>query len=158
MRLIYAILAAITCVVAIQATQRPAEVYSQRPVVDYDIGPDSPTQVNLEATTLVVYSAEWCLPCQMMKPMLRQLKREGYKIVILDVDKIQRGEQEDKYKAKKTGVVPEIIWWEDGKVVKRDTGYQTRIKILKVLRLPDDRESRGELVDGSGDRLPPDNG
>lgn len=150
----YAALVAIACCLAFSPAYAQTEVSPLSPTADQDSGSDG------TAETLVVYSASWCVPCQMMKPTLLQLKREGYKIVILDVDKVRTGEQEDKYKVKKTNMVPEVVWWDDGKVVKRATGYQTRAKILKVLVHPEGepgvRTPVVRFIDRLRDRLSPD--
>lgn len=145
MRFCYGVLVAIACCLTVQTNVTQGQVPEVGTVANYDLGQHSATEDFVapdgKASTLVVYSAVWCGPCQAMKPTLLQLKREGYKIVILDIDKVSSGEQVDQYKVKATRSVPEVVWVNDGKVVRRATGIQSRIQILKTLVKPDGESS-----------------
>ena len=65
--------------------QVPNDVPNDR----YDIGINSEKVERCpkdKADTLIVYSATWCGPCQMMKPQWTLLRAQGYKVVYIDVD------------------------------------------------------------------------
>ncbi|MBW6502439.1 MAG: thioredoxin [Bacteroidales bacterium] len=67
---------------------------------------------------LVDFSAEWCGPCRMMKPVLEQLKqRMGDKIKILKVDVDRNRELAYKYNINS---VPTLMLFHEG--VSRWTG------------------------------------
>lgn len=70
--------------------------------------------------TLVDFHAEWCGPCKMMAPILKDLKRamgEKVKVLKVDVDKNQA-------LAGKLNVrgVPTLILYKEGKQVWRQSG------------------------------------
>lgn len=86
-----------------------------------------------QAGKLIVYSADWCVPCQRLKPALKRLKAAGYQVKIVDVD---RDETPLKY-----SVVPTLFYLRAGEVVKTQTGAQPKDKILEVLwKLPSSQD------------------
>lgn len=80
--------------------------------------------------TLVDFHAEWCGPCKMMAPILKDLKRamgEKVKVLKVDVDKNQA-------LAGKLNVrgVPTLILYKEGKQVWRQSGV-VQLNQLKSL-------------------------
>lgn len=74
---------------------------------------------------LVVYSAIWCGPCKMLKPVLHKLKEEeNYNITIIDVDEFSDLAREQSVMA-----VPTLVFKNDGVEYFRTIGYQTEVKI-----------------------------
>lgn len=73
---------------------------------------------------LLYYSASWCHPCKMMGPIVDELKKEGYNITKVDIDKEQK--LVDKY-----GVmsIPTFIVVEDDVEVDRLIGVQSKDKL-----------------------------
>ena len=77
---------------------------------------------------LTVYSASWCGPCKMLKPILKELQEEGQPIDIIDIDK-------DQFEAQAKGVssVPTLILYEGGIEVGRASGTASKEEIKSWL-------------------------
>lgn len=80
---------------------------------------------------LVDFYAEWCGPCQALKPILEEAKAElseGAKIVSVDVD-------EEPELASQFGIssIPCLVSFENGVEIDRFVGLVSKKKILKML-------------------------
>jgi thioredoxin 1 len=74
----------------------------------------------MKGKTIVDFYAEWCGPCQMMKPVFDKLSKE-----ITDVHFYKVDVDENQTSAEKFGVrsIPTIIFLKDGKEVDRAIGF-----------------------------------
>jgi thioredoxin 1 len=88
--------------------------------------------IDSETPVLVDFFAEWCGPCKMLAPILKQVKDEmgdGLKIVKIDVDKNQ--DLAEKYQVRG---VPTMLLFKNGKQVWRQSGVLQKNDIIKVVR------------------------
>lgn len=76
------------------------------------------------------YTANWCGPCKMVRPIIEELKSDGWNIDKIDVD-------QDKIKASAAQVmgVPTFIIYKDNVAVRRFTGARQKGAILSELNL-----------------------
>jgi len=75
------------------------------------------------------YSAAWCSPCKMFKPIVQAVSAElGISINYIDVD-------QQKELAQKHGIssVPTIIVENNGSVVYRNSGVMSKPQLTQVL-------------------------
>ena len=78
--------------------------------------------------TAKYFSAKWCGPCKMFKPVVNQLIEEGHDIEIVDVDDNQ--DLAIKYQVMS---VPTIVVEEDGQIVDSVLGATSKEDIIQRL-------------------------
>ena len=81
--------------------------------------------------TLVDFYATWCGPCQMMHPILQELKEkvgETARILKIDVDKNMELAAEFNVQS-----VPTLIVFKEGTVRWRQSGVQRAYALAKIL-------------------------
>ena len=81
---------------------------------------------------IVDFSATWCGPCQMLKPLIEKVAEEHPELSILSVDVDEVPSPCEKY-----GIfsIPTIIVFKDGKEAKRNVGYLAEPNLKKFLGL-----------------------
>lgn len=73
-----------------------------------------------------VFTATWCGPCKMIKPIIQEIEAEGLvEVEYLDADEYR----EQLIKEGITGV-PTILYLKDGVEYNRTTGYLPKEKIM----------------------------
>ena len=67
------------------------------------------------------FTADWCGPCKKTKPVVEDMKKEGFEFQIIDADYEQLLVKRFQVKS-----IPTFILLEDGKEINRITGAKTR--------------------------------
>ncbi len=87
--------------------------------------------IDSEIPVLVDFFADWCGPCKVLAPILKEVKDElgdNIKIVKIDVDKNQP--LSTKYQVRG---VPTMILFKDGKQLWRQSGVLQKNDIISVI-------------------------
>ena len=83
-----------------------------------------------DSKVLVDFNADWCGPCQMLKPIIEEIAEEKQNIKIISVNIDNEDELAYRY-----GVVsiPCLVLFENGKEIKRNVGFISKDDINEFL-------------------------
>jgi thioredoxin 1 len=87
--------------------------------------------IQSDQPVLVDFFATWCGPCQMLAPILQDVKAnlgERISIIKIDVDKNQA--VADQYQVRG---VPTMILFQNGKPLWRQSGVMSKEDIIKII-------------------------
>ncbi|MGF1557838.1 MAG: thioredoxin [Flavobacteriaceae bacterium] len=88
--------------------------------------------IDSKTPVLVDFYADWCGPCKMLAPILKQVKEElgdSVKIVKIDVDKNQALANQYQVRG-----VPTMLLFKNGKQVWRQSGVLQKNDIVNVVK------------------------
>lgn len=87
--------------------------------------------INQDKPVLIDFFAEWCGPCKMMSPILKEVKdnlKDRISIIKIDVDKNQA--LAAKYQVRG---VPTLMIFKNGKQVWRQSGVFQKNEIINII-------------------------
>ena len=89
------------------------------------------TIINSEKPVLVDFFATWCGPCQMLGPILKEVKEslgDRVSIIKIDVDKNQAAANHYRVRG-----VPTMMLFQNGKQLWRQSGVLSKEEIIKTI-------------------------
>lgn len=88
--------------------------------------------INSDKPVLIDFSAEWCQPCKMMPPILKDVKKQlGDKIRILKIDVDKNPAIAQKHQIQS---VPTMMVFKNGNIVFRQSGVMQDGQITQMLQ------------------------
>ena len=88
--------------------------------------------INQETPVLVDFFAEWCGPCKMLAPVLKEVKDslgDAVSIIKIDVDKNQALAAQYQVRS-----VPTMLLFKNGKQVWRESGVLQKNDIINIIK------------------------
>ena len=77
------------------------------------------------------FYADWCGPCQMMKPMMEEFEKAHPEIKVTAVNIDEEEELAEKYDVSS---IPCVVVLKDGEEVKREVGVVSLKKLEKMVK------------------------
>ena len=87
--------------------------------------------INQPKPVLIDFYAEWCGPCKMMSPVLKQVKDNlGDRVSIIKIDVDKNQELASKYQVRG---VPTLMLFKNGKQLWRQSGVLQKDEIINII-------------------------
>ncbi|WP_299336278.1 thioredoxin [uncultured Psychroserpens sp.] len=87
--------------------------------------------VNQDKPVLIDFFAEWCGPCKMMSPILKEVKDAlGDRVSILKIDVDKNQALAAKYQVRG---VPTLLLFQNGKQIWRQSGLVQKDELINVI-------------------------
>ena len=86
----------------------------------------------LKADQIVLadFNADWCGPCQMLKPIVHEIsdERSDVKVVSINID-----DEEDLAEKYEVYSIPCVVAFKNGEEVGRSVGFKPKAELLKLI-------------------------
>ncbi|MCB0443745.1 MAG: thioredoxin [Flavobacterium sp.] len=93
---------------------------------------DFKTIINSPKPVLVDFFATWCGPCQMLSPVLKEVKDElGEKVTIIKIDVDRNQSLATQFQVRG---VPTMMLFKNGKQVWRQSGLLSKQEIINIIQ------------------------
>ena len=86
--------------------------------------------LNSDKTVLVDFWADWCGPCKMLSPVIKQIAEERNDIV---VGKVNVDEQPGLGVKYKIASIPTVIVFKNGEITNKSIGLVSKAELLSLL-------------------------
>ena len=87
--------------------------------------------LNSDKKVIIDFYATWCVPCQMLSPVLEEVAAENSDIKLVKIDVDQNEELAYKYGI---SAMPTVIVMEKGEEINRSVGVISKEEILKLIK------------------------
>lgn len=88
--------------------------------------------IQSNALVLIDFSAGWCGPCQMLAPILKEVKDEmGDQLTIIKIDVDKNQAVAAKFQVQG---VPTLILYKNGSQVWRQSGLQQKHELIRLIK------------------------
>ena len=89
------------------------------------------TIINSEKPVLIDFFATWCGPCQMLSPVLKQVKEAlGDRISIIKIDVDKNQPMASQYQVRG---IPTMMLFQNGKQLWRQSGVLSKEEIIQTI-------------------------
>lgn len=79
---------------------------------------------------LVDFNADWCGPCQMLRPVVEEVANENDNVKIVSINVDNNDVLSEKFNVFS---IPCLVLFENGKEVKRNVGVMTKDEIIEMI-------------------------
>lgn len=78
---------------------------------------------------IVKFEADWCMPCKVLTNLLNDKDFNDIKIKVIDIEEDANLELVQEYQVRS---IPTLFYYQDGKLIGKTIGLQTKEKILEI--------------------------
>ena len=79
---------------------------------------------------LADFNADWCGPCQMLRPVVEEVANENDNVKIVSINVDNNDVLSEKFNVSS---IPCLVLFENGKEVKRNIGVMTKDEIIEMI-------------------------